>query len=1063
MSTVGQIEKKTQARIVKLFRDTLNYDYLGNWIDREGNSNIETKLLRAWLKKRGVEEVLITRALYHLDKTAGDTSKSLYDRNRTVYQLLRYGVKVKPDVGENTETVWLIDWQHPESNHFAIAEEVAVAAIDPRAFGKRPDIVLYVNGIALGMLELKRSTVSVAEGIRQNLDNQKKVFIEHFFSTVQWVMAGNDTEGMRYGTIQTPEKYYLTWKEDASSAELPESPLDMALVQVCRKTRFLELIHDFIVFDAGIKKLCRHSQYFGVRAAQDYVKRREGGIIWHTQGSGKSLVMVWLAKWIRENVTDGRVLIITDRTELDEKIQKVFLGVNEEIYRTKSGTDLIARLNATTPWLLCSLIHKFGGKEDSEAPGDIAGYIEEVKNALPPDFKPKGDLHVFVDECHRTQSGELHKAMKGILPNAIFIGFTGTPLLKTDKQKSIEVFGRYIHTYKFDEAVKDKVVLDLRYEARDIDQNITSQKKIEQWFEVKTKGLTDLAKAQLKQRWGTMQKVLSSQSRLEMIVADILMEMETRDRLRSGRGNAMLVSGSIYQACKFYELFSRTDLAGRCAIVTSYKPSPSDIKGEESGEGLTERLRQYEIYKKMLADWFNEPPETAVNKIEAFEKAVKKKFIEEPGQMKLLIVVDKLLTGFDAPPATYLYIDKQMRDHGLFQAICRVNRLDGDDKEYGTIIDYKDLFKSLEGAVQDYTSGALDGYEKEDVAGLLEDRLGKARERLEETREAVKAMCEPVEMPKDTADYLRFFCARDSGNAEQLKANEPSRLALYRHVAAFVRAFANLANELTEAGYTGAEIATLKAEVDHFEKVRNEVKLASGDYIDLKMYEPAMRHLIDTYIRAEESEKISAFDDMSLVQLIVERGAAAVDALPKDIRVNKEAAAETIENNVRRLIIDEQPINPKYYEKMSDLLDALIEQRKQEALDYQKYLERIVELTKQVMNPGAGASYPKSLDTPAKRALYDNLGKNEKLALEVDKAIRASRQDDWRSNALKIKKVKLAIKAVLENRRGEASVVSAAADAHRMMEESSSYGMNTEEIAALVDMLLELAKNQNEY
>ena len=235
------------------------------------------------------------------------------------------------------------------------------------------------------------------------------------------------------------------------------------------------------------------------------------------------------------------MLIITDRTELDEQIEKVFKGVNEDIYRTKSGADLIAKLNATTPWLICSLIHKFGGKEDGEEVGDIAGYIEEVKKALPPGFEAKGDLFVFVDECHRTQSGELHKAMKAILPNAMFIGFTGTPLLKADKQKSIEVFGRYIHTYKFDEAVKDGVVLDLRYEARDIDQSITSQAKIDQWFEAKTKGLTDLAKAQLKQRWGTMQKVLSSQSRLEKIVADILMDMETRDRLMSGRGNAMLV------------------------------------------------------------------------------------------------------------------------------------------------------------------------------------------------------------------------------------------------------------------------------------------------------------------------------------------------------------------------------------------------------------------------------------------------------------------------------------------------------------------------------------------
>ena len=333
--------------------------------------------------------------------------------------------------------------------------------------------------------------------------------------------------------------------------------------------------------------------------------------------------------------------------------------------------------------------------------------------------------------------------------------------------------------------------------------------------------------------------------------------------------------------------------------------------------------------------------------------------------MKLLIVVDKLLTGFDAPPATYLYIDKQMQDHGLFQAICRVNRLDGDDKEYGYIIDYKDLFKSLEGAVHDYTSGALDGYDKEDVAGLLEDRLDKARERLEEAREAVKALCEPVEPPKDTAAYLRYFCAKDSGNAEQLKDNEPKRLALYKLAAA-------LRPRLCQPGqrdgggrlHRRPRSTQIKAEVDHYEKVRTEVKLASGDYIDLKMYEPAMRHLIDTYIRAEESEKISAFDDLSLIQLIVERGADAVDALPEGIRKNKEAVAETIENNVRRLIIDEQPINPKYYEKMSELLDALIEQRRKEALDYQEYLRRIVELTKKVKNPEAGGAYPAALNTP---------------------------------------------------------------------------------------------------
>ncbi len=1029
MNTVGQIERKTQDRVVRLFKHTLGYDYLGNWKDRTSNTNIGEAFLRAFLKKGKHNDELIIRALYEFGKVAGDTSKSLYDRNRAVYDLLRYGVKVKTGVSEHNQTVFLIDWEQPERNHFALAEEVTIKPLGDAAHEKRPDIVLFVNGIALGVLELKRSTVSLAEGIRQNLDNQKKVFIEPFFSTMQLVMAGNDTEGMRYGTIQTPEKYYLTWKEESNIPNL----LDRQITQMCSKARLLELVHDFVAYDAGTKKLCRQNQYFGVKAAQEFLTRREGGIVWHTQGSGKSLTMVWLAKWLRENRKEARVLIVTDRTELDQQIETVFKGVSEKIHRTTSGADLIAALNESKPWLLCSLIHKFGGKEDGEEVGDIGAFTEDIKAALPKDFRAKGDLYVFVDECHRTQSGELHRAMKAIVPDAVFVGFTGTPLLKADKQKSIEIFGRYIHTYKFDEAVKDKVVLDLRYEARDIDQTLTSPKKVDQWFEAKTSGLTDLARAQLKLRWGTLRKVLSSQDRLEKIVQDILFDFATRDRLMSGRGNAMLVSGSIFQACKFYELFDKTDLAGKVAIVTSYQPTAADIKGEETGEGPTEKLRQYDIYRKMMASWFNEDPDKAVNRSEEFEKAVKKKFIEEPGQMKLLIVVDKLLTGFDAPPATYLYIDKQMRDHGLFQAICRVNRLDGDDKDYGYIVDYKDLFHSLESSIQDYTSGALDGYDKEDVKGLLTDRLAQGRQDLEDAREAVKALCELVEAPRDTQAYLTYFCGTESGNAAQLKDNEPNRLALYKLTAALLRAFASIANELGEAGYTPAEIDALKADVDHFEKVRSEVKLASGDYIDLKMYEPAMRHLIDTYIRAEESEKISAFDDLSLVQLIVERGAAFVDALPSGIQGSQGAVAETIENNVRKLIIDETPINPKYYETMSLLLDALIAQRKSDALSYKEYLAQVVELTKQVKNSAPAAAYPAELDSPAKRALYDNLDRNAALALAVNTNVVRERQDDWRSSPVKTRKVKYAIKEALSGDE------------------------------ALTEQVLELVKNQNEY
>ncbi len=1014
MSQVAQLERATQIRVIQLFREKLGYHYLGNWQDRPNNANIETSLLIHWLKERGTDPALIQKAIHQLSKTAGNNAHSLYERNKDTYELLRYGFQTKNNPRDNKNTVHFIDWEHPENNHFAIAEEVTIEGKDPKSSEKRPDIALYVNGIALAILELKRSSVSVGAGIRQNIENQQKEFIKPFFSTLQWLMAGNDSQGLRYGTIGTPEKYYLTWKEESPEPNL----LDKALLQLCNKKRFLELIHDFIVFDSGTKKVCRHNQYFGVKAAQDFVRRKEGGIVWHMQGSGKSLTMVWFAKWIIEKIESARLLIITDRTELDDQIQKVFQGVGESIYRSKSGKDLLDQLNTNTHPILCSLIHKFGGQNAAARDDDAqsyGAYIEELKQSLPLGFSPKGNLHVFVDECHRTQSGELHKAMKAILPHAVFIGFTGTPLLKADKKTSIEVFGRYIHTYKFDEAVRDQVVLDLRYEARDIDQHLSSKEKVDAWFEAKTKGLSDLGKARLKQRWGTMQKVLSSQSRLDRIVADILLDFEEKDRLLSGRGNAMLVSGSIYQACKFFELFEKSPLKGKCAIVTSYRPQKSDIKDENSGEGLTERLRQYNIYRQMLADFFNEPPEKAEGRVEEFEKAVKKKFIDQPGQMQLLIVVDKLLTGFDAPSATYLYIDKQMRDHGLFQAICRVNRLDGEDKDFGFIVDYKDLFKSLKKSIKDYTSEAFDGYDREDVEGLLGDRLEKGRQRLDEALEALRALCEKVEPPQDEEAFFRYFSAADPGDMDRIKANEGKRLMLYTLTNKLIRAYANIAGEMKEAGYSEAETKAMHDAVKRYEGLMGAVKLHSADAVDLKQHEPAMRHLIDAYIRADDSVKLSAFEDWTLVQLVAERGVdEAIKAMPARVRKDSKATAETIENNVRKLIIDETPVNPKYYEKMSELLRALIEQRRQGAIEYRAYLAEIEELARQARQGPEGRHYPKAIHNKGLMALYDNLGKDEDKALAVARAIRRSKQDGWRNNAMKARKILLAIKDELQ-------------------------------------------------
>ena len=1020
--SVGEREKKTQQRVIKLFVNELGYTYLGDFTDRPNNSNIEQEYLRTFLKKRSYSDVLIERAIRELVNTAGNQQVSLYDLNKAVYALLRYGAKASENVGQHKTTVQYVDWDQPLNNDFYIAEEVAY--IGKQA--KRPDLVLYINGIAFGVIELKRSTVSMAEGIRQNLTNQRKEFIMQFFATVGLVMAGNDSEGLRYGATGTSEKYYLSWREDENVTDQvsvsirkrnEEYPikLDKNLISLCSKERFIEILHNFIVYDGGAKKTCRPNQYFGVKAAQDYIRRREGGIIWHSQGSGKSLTMVWLSKWIKENIPDSRILIVTDRDELDTQIERVYKGVDEKIVRTKSGRALVDKINDTSPPLMCSLIHKFGRRGGDASDSDYESFIDEVKRALPQNFSPKGEFYVFVDECHRTQSGRLHQAMNIILPDAVFIGFTGTPLMKTDKQTSLEVFGTYIHRYKFDEAVRDKVVLDLRYEAREVEQDVASQEKIDAWFESKTRSLNDVSKARLKKRWGNLQKVFSSKARLGVIASDIVFDMETKPRLREdGHGNAMLVAGSIYQACKYYEIFQESGFK-KCAIVTSYSPNPGDIRTETVGDdGETEAVEQYEIYRKMLD---GKDPDT-------FEAEVKQKFVEQPDQMKLLIVVDKLLTGFDAPSATYLYIDKSMRDHGLFQAICRVNRLDGEDKDFGYIIDYKDLFRSLEKAVEDYTSEAFDNYDKEDVSGLLKNRLDKAKDALDDALEALSALCEPVAMPKNDIDYIHYFCGRNSEafDLDELEENMPKREQLYDLSATAMRSFAEVSGELQgKYAYTAAQIKTLDDDVQRFIKIRDVVRAASGDYIDLKGYDPDMRHLIDTYLSAQPSRLLSSFGDLPLVQLLVERGVDALKDMPAKTKEQQEAVAETIENNVQKEIVEKHQSNPKYYEKMSALLKEIIEQRKNEVINYEEYLKRIVELAKDMRQPESTSRYPENIrQSAAMRALYDNLDGDEALAIDVHNAVLDARLDGFRGNIVKERKIRRAIEAVLRGNKQRA-------------------------------------------
>ncbi|MBK9663042.1 MAG: HsdR family type I site-specific deoxyribonuclease [Nitrosomonas sp.] len=1005
MDDIGKPERATQNRIVKLFCEQLGYRYLGNLEDKPDNSNIEVPQLTSYLTAKSYNQSQINKALDKLHSAANNHAQNLYHNNKDVYQLLRYGVPVRTEAGLPTDTVHLIDWRHPDQNDFYIAEEVTISGEKE----KRPDIVLYVNGIAIGVLELKNSRVSIGDGIRQSLVNQKAEFIGAFFSTIQFMFAGNDSEGLQYGTIGTPEKFFLKWKED--EADNSGYKLDKYLAKICTKQRLIELLYDFVLFDGGKKKLPRAHQYFGVKAAQAHVRRKEGGIIWHTQGSGKSIVMVLLAKWILENNPHARIAIVTDRDELDKQIESVFRDAGEAIYRTHSGRDLMAQLGQAKPRLLCSLVHKFG-KRDVD---DFDAFIEQLQSQ--PNYAV-GELFIFVDECHRTQSGKLHKTMKALLPGAVFIGFTGTPLLKKDKATSLEVFGKYIHTYKFNEAVEDGVVLDLVYEARDIDQRLSSQQRIDEWFAAKTKGLNDFQKAELKRKWGTMQHVLSSKSRMDKVVTDIVGDFSVKPRLSTQMGNAILVASSIFEACRYYELFQATELKGKCAVVTSYNPQSRDITTEETGANTeTDKQVIYNTYDTLLKDVSAEPGKS---KTETYEDKAKRLFVDEPANMKLLIVVDKLLTGFDAPSCTYLYIDKSMQDHGLFQAICRVNRLDSEDKKFGFIVDYKDLFKKLvnekgTGAIQVYTEELdYDQFEAKDCDILIQDRLSKGREWLDNALEELELLCEKVEPPKGDLQHIHYFCG-NSEIPEDLKAREVQRTALYKATANLLRGYANIGDDMEAAGYTADAIEHIQNRVDHFLKLRDVIKNASNEKIDLKAYEADMRYLIDRYIQAEESVVISPFADMPILQVIVKSGIAeAIGAMPNGIKANKEAVAETIENNVRSHIIKNHLLDPAYFEKMSKLLDEIIQQRKQNAINYQEYLQKIADLANKVVAAQPDDT-PKSLNTQAKRVLYNNLGKNEALVLQVNDVVIDSKQDGWRGNQAKENQIKQAIFEVVND------------------------------------------------
>lgn len=918
----------------------------------------------------------IERAMEDLDEPLTD---GLVRTSEKIYDALLLGKSYPETVGEGkmlSFNLKYIDWEHPENNLFHVTEEYAVESQD-KQHNARPDIVLFINGIPFAVIECKAPQVSVEQAVEQNIRNQQSDYIPQLFKYTQVIMATNKN-AVKYATTGTQKKFWNIWKEqnetfmNSESGQLikdripTEQDKDIislfSLSAVAGKLpRIMELIRYFVLYDANVKKICRYQQYFAIKEVIKTIQEtdehgnRQSGVIWHTQGSGKSLTMVMLAKYILMELTDcnPRVVIVTDRKELDGQIAATFTHTRLNPARATSGRHLVELLNSGKVDVITSVINKFNTAESMSA-----------KNL-------SKNVFILVDESHRSNYGLLATKMRTVFPNACYIGFTGTPLMKKEKN-TMAKFGKLIHKYTIKDGVEDGAIVPLIYEGRFVDQNV-DEANIDLWFEQTTKRLTTAQKQDLARKWSSIRRLTSTDSRIKRIALDI--NNHFIEGYKDTGFKALLATNYKRDAVRYLECFEQFgDLT--CAVVIS----PPDMREsvDDADEGTDNKVIAF--WNKMMKQYGD---------ADHYEDAMKNKFCD--GEIDILIVCSKLLTGFDAPICQVLYIDKELKEHGLLQAIARTNRLH-EGKDYGLIVDYRGLIENLDTAMDMYSGAGLENFDGSDLKGVVVDVMS-----------AVGSLRESYSHLLDL--FASISHKNDTEEIEVFLADDKKRETFYNLLCVFGKALNLVLN--SERAYEAASKAELKQYQDtfiFFSKVRRSVKIRYCDAIDNSEYEPLMQNLLDTHLSVAGLKQITS----------------PIDILNKD-DLEKEldelgslrAKADAITSRMTKSISEKYDENPAYYDSFSKRIKDALQQYKDKVITEAEYLSKMRSIMEDYSQGKSDIHYPESIKNNVHAqafygvlsAIFDEASEISidpdfvaEIAESITKIIAKHSQVDWTNN-----------------------------------------------------------------